>query len=105
MPTSRRACPLPPGEGVAERRVRELTRVKTLPHPALRATFSRREKVSRPILDFLCKAPSCPGWGFAYKARPAQIVCLLHIKRRYGVTVFSEYSSLFQFVLAGETNT
>src|SRR5262249_16985641 len=34
--------PLPPGEGAAKRRVR----APTDPHPALRATFSRREKDS-----------------------------------------------------------
>jgi hypothetical protein len=40
---SLRESPLPPGEGAAKRRVRDFQDLK-IPHPALRATFSRREK-------------------------------------------------------------
>src|SRR5262245_53829790 len=36
--------PLPPGEGAAKRRVRGENLEGSCPHPALRATFSRREK-------------------------------------------------------------
>ena len=38
-----RQGPSPPGEGAAKRRVRDLSHDAS-PHPALRATFSRREK-------------------------------------------------------------
>src|SRR5262245_10645034 len=52
-----RGVPLPPGEGGAKRRVRPcMARVSARrPHPALRATFSRREKDSilLPILFFM----------------------------------------------------
>jgi len=41
----RGAYPLPPGEGAAKRQVRDSQAVK-IPHPALRAPFSRLEKVS-----------------------------------------------------------
>src|SRR6266480_6969638 len=43
-PSCKGCVPLPSGEGGAERRVRVRECVNLGPHPALRATFSRREK-------------------------------------------------------------
>ena len=47
-----RCVPLPPGEGAAKRRVRDFQGLR-IPHPALRATFSRWEKA----LDTIVTSP------------------------------------------------
>src|SRR4029079_9463954 len=58
---TRRAFPLPPGEGTRQPKAdapgEGPSFMESVPHPALRATFSRREKVSRSYFAFFVQSP------------------------------------------------
>ena len=53
-PSCKGCVPLPSGEGGAERRVRVRECVNLGPHPALRATFSQREKDTPSGFSLIC---------------------------------------------------
>src|SRR5438046_4391251 len=81
--------PLPSGEGGAERRVRVRECVNLGPHPALRATFSRREKDTPSYFSLIwtivvCDRPRSRTWKIAGGHRPP----LQHVQSEFRFKIY-----------------